>query len=120
MKIYFSKVPHSDVDNFGDEGLFGPNKDGDFFYNQLEFGTNPGGLDEVAISDSCNRYLPLCVDNIPDLMEALTMFYNTKTQIDLRDKVLAVVESDAEGYVDDDQILFDRESVQNAIDSASY
>jgi len=120
MKIYFSKVPHSDIDTFGDDSLFGPNKDGDYFYNQVEYGTHPGGIEEVAISDSCARYIPICVENIPELIEALTVIYNTKTQLDLRDKVLAIVESDAEGYVHDDHIHFDRESVQEAIDSASY
>jgi hypothetical protein len=120
MKIYFSKVPHTDVDTFGDDSLLGPNKAGDYFYNQVEFGTNPGGVEEVAISDSCDRYVPICVDTIPELIEALTVIYNTKTQLDLRDKVLAIVESDAEGYVHDDHIHFDRESIQEAIDSASY
>lgn len=120
MKIYFSQVPHEDIDTFGDEGLLGPNKAGDFFYNQVEFGTNPGGTEEVAISDGCGRYMPICVDTIPELIEALTVLYNTKTQLDLRDKVLAIVESDAEGYVHEDHVHFDRESVQNAIDSASY
>ena len=120
MKIYFSQVPHEDIDTFGDEGLLGPNKHGDFFYNQVEFGTNPGGIDEVAISDGCDRYIPICVDTIPELIEALTVIYNTKTQLDLRNAVLAVVESNAEGYVHDDHIHFDRESVQEAIDSVTY
>jgi hypothetical protein len=120
MKIYFSKVPASDVDNFGDEGLFGPNADGDFFYNQVEFGTNPGGTDEVAISDGCNRYIPVSIESIPDLVHALVTCYNTKTQMDTLHKVIAVVESDTEAYVDEDEIHYDRESVQDAIDSVGY
>jgi hypothetical protein len=120
MKIYFSQVPADDVDNFGDEGLFGPNQNGDYFYNQVEFGTNPGGTDEVAISDCCDRYMPISIDSIPDLIVALETCYNTKTQMDNHAKVIAVVESDTEAYVHDDHIHYDRESVQEAIDSVTY
>jgi hypothetical protein len=120
MKIYFSQVPHTDIDTFGDDGLFGPNKDGDFFYNQVEFGTNPGGTDEVAISDGCDRYMPISIESIPDLIVALETCYNTKTQMDNLNKVIAVVESDTEAYVHEDHIHYDRESVQEAIDSVTY
>jgi hypothetical protein len=120
MKIYFSQVPDADVDNFGDEDLFGPNKAGNFFYNQIEFGTNPGGIEEVAISDGCNRYIPICVDTIPELIEALNICYNLKSHLDSRAKVEAIVESETEAYVNDNQVYFDRESVQDIIDSASY
>jgi hypothetical protein len=117
MKIYFSQVPHDDIDNFGDEGLLGPNKDGEFFYNQVEFGTNPGGIDEVTISDGCNRSIPICVDTIPDLMTALAQCYNMKRMIDFGDNVTAVAESNEEVYVQDDEIHFNGESIQKVISS---
>lgn len=120
MKIYFSQVPHEDIDTFGDEGLLGPNKAGDFFYNQVEFGTNPGGLDEVAISDGVGRYMPLCVETIPQLIQALEFFYNTKMKLDAYNKVMAIAESKTEGYVHDDHLHFDGESLQEAIDSATF
>jgi hypothetical protein len=119
MKIYFSQVPHEDIDNFGDEGLFGPNEHGDYFYNQVEFGTNPGGTDEVAISDGCERYMPISIESIPDLIVALENCYNTKTQMNNLKKVIAVVESDTEAYVHDDHIHYDRESVQDAFNSVT-
>jgi hypothetical protein len=120
MKIYFSQVPHSDIDNFGDEGLLGPNKHGDFFYNQVEYGTNPGGTDEVAISDGCGRYIPISVETIPELIEVLEVFYNTNRQLKLLDQVLGIVESNTEGYIHDNYVQFDRESVQEVIDSVGY
>lgn len=120
MKIYFSQVPHEDVDNFGDEGLFGPNKDGDFFYNQVEFGTNPGGTDEVAISDGCNRFIPITVESIPELITALQTCYNLKSHIDLKNQIEAVAESETEAYVHEDHVHFNRESVQDAIKSVGY
>ena len=120
MKIYFSQVPHEDIDTFGDEGLLGPNKHGDFFYNQVEFGTNPGGIDEVAISDGCNRYMPISIESIPELIRVLDFFYNSKVELDKRDRVLAIVESESEGYVHEDHFHFDGESIQEAIDSVTY
>ncbi len=120
MKIYFSKVPHSDIDNFGDDSLLGPNKEGEYFYNQVEFGTNPGGVDEVAISDSCNRYIPISVETIPELISALVQCYNMKNMINLGNNVTAVAESSVEAYVYDDKTHFDRESIQEVIDSAKY
>jgi hypothetical protein len=120
MKIYFSQVPAEDVDNFGDEGLFGPNQNGDYFYNQVEFGTNPGGTDEVAISDGCNRYMPISTENIPELIAALTQIQVLKRVIDLGNTTSTLAESDTEAYVHEHHVHFDRESLQDAVDSAAY
>jgi hypothetical protein len=120
MKIYFSQVPNSDIDTYGDEGLLGPNKAGEFFYNSVEFGTNPGGTEEVSIADGCNRYMPISIENLPELISALTVIYNTKTQMDLLQQVTAIAESDAEGYVNEDRVYFDKESVQDIVNSIRY
>ncbi len=69
MIIYFSKADPIDLQMFGSEGTF---QAGDaFYYNGVEFGTNPGGMDEVRIFDSCGRSVPLCVEQIGELIEAL-------------------------------------------------
>lgn len=120
MKIYFSQVPDSDIDTYGDEGLLGPNKAGEFFYNSVEFGTNPGGTEEVCIADGCNRYMPISVDNIPELISALKVMYSAKTQMDHLQQVTAIAESDTEGYVNEGQVYFDGESVQDIVNSARY
>lgn len=99
MKIYFSKVPEQDVSAFGDEGLLGPNKDGDYFYNQVEWGTNPGGLDEVTISDGIVRSIPICVDTIPEMVVALIRVYNLKQVINAANNISEVAESEAEAHV---------------------
>lgn len=78
MRIYFSPANTGDVDQFGDEGLFTV-KDGDnlqYFYQAIEFGTNAGGLEEVRIFDTCNRSIPIAVETIPQLVEALNHCYN--------------------------------------------
>jgi hypothetical protein len=120
MKINFAQVPANDVDTFGDEGLFGPDVNGNFYYNYLEFGTNPGGVDEVAISDGCGRYMPIAVDNIPDLIAALTEVARISDTLTLARQLESYAESTSEAYVENDKVRHDPESVQEAARRASY
>jgi hypothetical protein len=75
MKIYFNQVPDSDVQFFDGSGLFGPNDYGNFFYNYVEYGSNPGGLEEVMIVDGCDREIPVNMEAVPDLIRALEKSY---------------------------------------------
>jgi hypothetical protein len=120
MKINFAQVPANDVDVFGDDNLFGPDSSGNFYYNYVEFGTNPGGVDEVAIVDGCGRYMPIAVDNIPDLIAALTEVARFSDKLTLARQLESYVESDSEAYVENDQIRHDPQSVQEAARRASY
>jgi hypothetical protein len=120
MKINFAQVPAHDVDAFGDETLFGPDADGNFYYNYVEFGTNPGGVDEVAIHDGCGRYMPIAVDNIPDLVAALIEIARMRDPITLANQLQSYAESDAEAYVENNKIRHNPESVQEAAKRASY
>lgn len=65
MKYYFGKVPKQDVITFGDDGLF--EHEGSYYYNQLEIGSNPGGIEDFVISDTCGRSIPVSTDMISDL-----------------------------------------------------
>lgn len=69
MKYLFAQVQPQDVDMFGRDELF--EADGEYFYNQVEIGTNPGGMEDFTISDTCNRSIPLSVDSIDALIEVL-------------------------------------------------
>ena len=120
MKINFAQVSAADVDMFGEEGLFGPDVAGNFYYNQLEFGTNPGGTDEIAITDGTNRYMPIAVDNLPELIVALREIVRIADEIKFAKEITTYVESDAEADVDNNQVKHRRESVQEAIVRASY
>lgn len=75
MNIYFGRADNSEFD-FSD--LFEVERNGEveYYYQALEFGTNPGGTDEVRIYDTCNRSVPISVDTIPQLVEALNHCYN--------------------------------------------
>jgi hypothetical protein len=120
MKINFAQVPANDVDVFGDDNLFGPDSDGNFYYNYVEFGTNPGGTDEVAIHDGCGRYMPIAVDNIPELIAALTEIARISDTLNLARQLEMYAESDSEAYVENDQVRHDRESVQEIAQRSVY
>ena len=111
MKIYFGDA---NEDIFAD-GLYtvGDNQ----FYYGVEHGTNPGGLDEVTIFDGCNRYLPLHIEAIPQLIAALqevqTIGEAIKRAKDLTDRA----ESKTEGVVTEAwhgefEVDFDHSSVE--------
>jgi hypothetical protein len=120
MKINFAQVPAHDVDTFGDDNLFGPDADGNFYYNYVEFGTNPGGTDEVAITDGCGRYMPIAVDNIPDLIAALTEVARISDTLTLAKQLEMYAESTSEAYVENHQVRHDPESVQEVAKRSVY
>jgi sarcosine oxidase delta subunit len=120
MKINFAQVPHDDIDTFGDDNLFGPDVNGNFYYNYLEFGTNPGGVEEVAIHDGCGRYMPISVDSIPDLIAALTEIARISDQLILARQLETYAESYSEAYVENDQVRHDPESVHEIAQRHNY
>lgn len=111
MKINFAQVPAQDVDTFGDEGLFGPDTGGNFYYNYVEFGTNPGGTEEVTITDGCGRIMPIAVDNIPELINVLSRLHTIAQSLKAAEQIQEYVNSDAQAYTTEDHIEF--EPIQN-------
>ena len=107
MKINFAQVPANDVDTFGDDNLFGPDESGNFYYNYVEFGTNAGGTDEVAIVDGCERLMPIAVDNIPDLIEALRECYKIAKGLQAAERVQDYVSTDTQVYITEDSIEYE-------------
>lgn len=111
MKINFAQVPAYDVDAFGDDNLFGPDYSGDFYYNYVEFGTNAGGTDEVCIVDGCDRTMPIAVDNIPDLIAALSECYKIAQGLKSAERIQDYINADTQAYITEDSI--DYEPLQN-------
>lgn len=70
MKFLIGQVPSEDVEMFGDEGLY--EHDGDLFYNMVEIGTNPGGIDDFVISDAIGRSVPISTEHLGTLISALS------------------------------------------------
>lgn len=65
MKIYFGQVAES----YSTSGCF--NFNDTYFYYELE-----SSEDGITLKDSCGRYLPFSLDEVPELIQALTMYYN--------------------------------------------
>ena len=93
MIIYFSQCPEQDADLFGDDGLFKAGKE--YFYNGVEHGTNPGGVEEVRIFDGCGRSIPISVEEVPRLVEALNYCYNNYQDIQRANKLETTIDSNA-------------------------
>ncbi len=100
MKIYFNPVPQADVDHFGEDGLF-ETESGNFFYNYVEYGTNPGGTEEFTIHDGCGRYIPLTVESIAELVEVLERVQRMHSAIQHGEDTLDMVMSDAQVKIED-------------------
>lgn len=69
MKYFIGKVPAEDLEVFGTGDLF--EHEGEYFYNVVEFGSNPGGLEDFVISDTCGRSIPVSTDMIDALIGTL-------------------------------------------------
>jgi hypothetical protein len=70
MKFLIGEVSAKDVEMFGDEGLY--EHDGELFYNMVEIGTNPGGIEDFVISDAIGRKVPVSTEHLGALINALT------------------------------------------------
>ena len=108
MKIYFG---NANDDMFGD-GLFEAN-DNQYYYG-VEHGTGPGGSDEVRLFDGCNRYLPVHVEAISELIAALQEIQKIQQAVKQAQEMTERAESDITGYVysswnDEFEVDFDTE-----------
>jgi hypothetical protein len=93
MKIYFGDA---NEDLFAD-GLFELN--GNQYYYGVEHGTNPGGMDEVSIFDGCNRFLPVHMEAIPELIAALQEVQMIQEAVSRARDLTERAESNIEGAV---------------------
>lgn len=95
MRIYFAEADLSqDEFEYHLEGAFRYN--GQYYWNYVEFGTNAAGTDEFVIHDGCERLMPICVDKIDDLIEALEQVRSMHQSIIKGEQTRELAESDAE------------------------
>lgn len=91
MNIYFGAVKKSEVED--EDGMYvaedAPNH---MFYYGVEYGTNPGGTDEVLIFDGCDRSVPIDIENVPALIQALARYYKVYTGLSLAEQIKEQVE----------------------------
>jgi hypothetical protein len=93
MKIYFGDA---NEDMFAD-GTFECSSNQ--FYYGVEHGTGPGGMDEVRLFDGCNRYLPVHLEAIPELIAALQEVQRIGEAVKRAAELTERAESNIEGYV---------------------
>jgi len=94
MKYFIGQVPATDVINFGTEDLFEYNDD--YYYNTIEFGTNSGGMEDFVISDTVGRSVPISIEHINVLIEALQ---------DIQESLEAIqAGKNAEEFINSDEI----------------
>ena len=93
MKIYFGSQDRDTV--LDDDGMFSTDSEPDFcFYYGVEFGSNAGGINEVAIFDGCERIVPIDVESVPALIEALERCYQIHTQLEEAEELKSNLEDD--------------------------
>lgn len=74
MQIYFGAVPQDEV--FDADAMFVSEHDNDnYFYYGIEYGSNPGGTDEVLVYDGLDRCVPVDIESVPAMIEALQTLY---------------------------------------------
>lgn len=85
MKYFIGLATDDIIEGFGTDGLF--EHDGDYFYNTVEFGSNPGGTDDFVIADGCGRSIPLSVDTLDVLIKVLMDIRITAATLEHADEV---------------------------------
>lgn len=70
MQIYFGAANIDDlIDPTG--MLACPEINDTLFYYGVEYGSNPGGTEEVRIYDGCDRSIPVDIESVESLITAL-------------------------------------------------
>jgi hypothetical protein len=93
MKIYFGSQEQDSV--LDDDGMFYTSTEPDhYFYYGVEFGSNPGGVNEVTIFDGCERTVPIDIESIPALIEALQRCYSMHEQLEEAEQLKLNLEDD--------------------------
>jgi hypothetical protein len=93
MKIYFGSQDKDTV--LDDDGMFNTPTEPDFcFYYGVEFGSNAGGINEVVIFDGCERTVPIDVESVPALIDALQRCYDIHQQLEEAEELKINLEDD--------------------------
>jgi len=106
MKIYVNQINSEEIQLFGTDGLVGPDQNGNYFSQFVEYGTNAGGLDELVIADGCNRMVPIMMDSISDLIAALQTFNDSYLHMQATEMIKDKLESSDLAYVQDQEVIY--------------
>jgi hypothetical protein len=96
MKIYFSHTPDSFDDTFTVVDEYGNPQ---HFYNCVE---HDHMVDQITISDTCYRHMPIDIEDIPALIGALNYCWDNYETIKRGEEVGARLASSLQMFVDGD------------------
>jgi len=98
MKIYFHEA---NLDEYTDaEDVFTAPELDKHYWQYIEYGTNPGGLEEFAIYDTVGRFIPIDIEAINDLIQALYRVKELHNSITNGEQSMQLAESNANESVD--------------------
>jgi hypothetical protein len=100
MKIYIHRTEQQDIDMFDLDGLVGPDDNGDYYYQYIEYGTNTAEFDEYAIADGCGRMVPFAIESIDEMISALQAIKSANDSIREADELKEKITSQGTTYVD--------------------
>lgn len=99
MKIFFGSVDYDPDELDADELFTTTEAPKQYFYYQLEWGTNAGGMEDVMLRDTCGREVPFSIDHIESLIDALVRVRDLNTEIIRGEETKKEVEGDGEEVV---------------------
>lgn len=99
MKIFFGAVDYDPSEADASELFLTKEEPTKYFYYQLEWGTNAGGMDDVMLRDTCGREVPISIDHIENLIDALARVRDLNNDIRRGESVKEEVEGDTEETV---------------------
>lgn len=102
MNIYFGRAEQCEFD-LGDTFEVYRNNKIEHYYHAVEFGTNAGGLEEVCIHDTCGRSIPISVDTIPHLVEALLHCFNLQERLNTAQEAIERAETNTIAISENDE-----------------
>lgn len=71
MKYYIGKIDQDMLDALESPYQY----QGESYEYCIEYGSNPGGLEDLVIKDCVGRSVPVSVQNIPELVQVLNNIY---------------------------------------------
>jgi hypothetical protein len=92
MNFYFGNVSQEELAVMDKDELFHHN--GEYYYYCLEFGSNSGGTEEVALYDSVGRFVPIGLDSVSQLNTALAECLAISQKLEEAATVHQMLESD--------------------------
>lgn len=79
MRIFIGEASAQDMEVFGTDGLI--ENQGSFYSLEVEYGSNPGGTEDVVIRDGCGRSIPVSVQDVFALCKALSECSNINHEL---------------------------------------